>query len=93
LTLAQGERDLFVEHVLVHAGFIARRLTGRLARIPHALQHHLQKQCVDLLRDGAQGLRRARIFLERGKAGYVGVGVRARRRGRHRRNRYQGRGH
>jgi hypothetical protein len=68
LTLAQGERHLFVEHVLVHAGLVARRLAGRLARIAHAFQHHLQEQRLHLLGHRLDGCGEAGAFLSAASA-------------------------
>jgi hypothetical protein len=56
LTHRQGH--LFVEHVLIHAHLVAGWVAGVRARVPHALQHHLQEQGIDLLRNGVQSLRR-----------------------------------
>jgi hypothetical protein len=57
LMLTHGERNLLVEHILVHAHFVAVRLAGGRTRIAHAFQHHLQEQRVDLLRHCVQRLR------------------------------------
>ena len=50
LALTQGQRNLLVEHVLIHAHFVAVGLAQLGARVAHALQHHLQEQRLHLLR-------------------------------------------